>query len=362
MPSTLLLALTTTTGPTRLPPSTLPSTLVHRCSLLRKAQVHRLQLQCDSLACQFLPLSATKPWLLAQGPTAFPPPASHPHGASQPGNARTQEYQRTATIRNQVNLKKPTLKLQNVPGSADRMVICFTFDASAPCRVVIALNAAEETRKGCCLRSEASLPPALAYDKGLEQKFPRSDEVVPAALTLPQSRLQELLSLPAGGDRMPVVIRLEALTDEGRADGRDLHSLEPGSELPHWVQTQTTYARVLREEDGSLGLRVVKQKIWVKGEAYELQEIYGMEQNKGVAMGLPATATGDGLEEVDGNECVICLSASRDTAALPCRHMCMCHQCASALKTQTNKCPICRNEIESLLHIKINKGGASKPA
>ncbi|GFH08487.1 zinc finger protein, RING-type [Haematococcus lacustris] len=323
MPSTLLLALTTTTGPTRLPPSTLPSTL---------------------------------------GPTAFPPPASHPHGASQPGNARTQEYQRTATIRNQVNLKKPTLKLQNVPGSADRMVICFTFDASAPCRVVIALNAAEETRKGCCLRSEASLPPALAYDKGLEQKFPRSDEVVPAALTLPQSRLQELLSLPAGGDRMPVVIRLEALTDEGRADGRDLHSLEPGSELPHWVQTQTTYARVLREEDGSLGLRVVKQKIWVKGEAYELQEIYGMEQNKGVAMGLPATATGDGLEEVDGNECVICLSASRDTAALPCRHMCMCHQCASALKTQTNKCPICRNEIESLLHIKINKGGASKPA
>ncbi|KAJ9526258.1 hypothetical protein QJQ45_009736 [Haematococcus lacustris] len=200
--------------------------------------------------------------------------------------------------------------------------------------VVIALNAAEETRKGCCLRSEASLPPALAYDKGLEQKFPRSDEVVPAALTLPQSRLQELLSLPAGGDRMPVVIRLEALTDEGRADGRDLHSLEPGSELPHWVQTQTTYARVLREEDGSLGLRVVKQKVWVKGEAYELQEIYGMEQNKGVAMGLPATATGDGLEEVDGNECVICLSASRDTAALPCRHMCMCHQCASALKTQ----------------------------
>lgn len=77
------------------------------------------------------------------------------------------------------------------------------------------------------------------------------------------------------------------------------------------------------------------------------QEIYGMEQNK-------AGGSGEGYEDVDGNECVICMSAPRDTTALPCRHMCMCHGCASALKTQTNKCPICRNEIESLLHIKIN--------
>ncbi len=77
-----------------------------------------------------------------------------------------------------------------------------------------------------------------------------------------------------------------------------------------------------------------------------------MEQNN------KAPGGGEGFEDVDGNECVICMSAPRDTTALPCRHMCMCHGCASALKTQTNKCPICRNEIESLLHIKINKPGA----
>ncbi len=73
-----------------------------------------------------------------------------------------------------------------------------------------------------------------------------------------------------------------------------------------------------------------------------------MEQNKA------GGAEESGFDDVDGNECVICMSAPRDTTALPCRHMCMCHGCASALKTQTNKCPICRNEIESLLHIKIN--------
>jgi hypothetical protein len=156
-----------------------------------------------------------------------------------------------------------------------------------------------------------------------------------------QHQLKDLMAAPTGpGDIVPVVVRLEALTDEGRAEGRSMEGLEPGCELPHWVQSQTTYARVVKEEDGSLGLRVMKQKIWVKGESYELQEIYGMEQNRGVAMGTPTgpitapAQTADGFEDVEGNECVICMSASRDTAALPCRHMCMCHGCASALKTQ----------------------------
>lgn len=156
------------------------------------------------------------------------------------------------------------------------------------------------------------------------------------------------------GDTFPVIIRLEALTEEGVAQARSLETLEPGCELPPWVQSQTTYARLIKEDDGSWGLRVIKQKIWVKGTSYELQEIYGMEQNKASTAG----AGGEGYEDVDGNECVICMSAPRDTTALPCRHMCMCHGCASALKTQTNKCPICRNEITSLLHIVVKAPAA----
>jgi len=41
----------------------------------------------------------------------------------------------------------------------------------------------------------------------------------------------------------------------------------------------------VKEEDGSIGICVLGQKIWVKGESYELQEIYGMEQNRGVVEG-----------------------------------------------------------------------------
>jgi hypothetical protein len=46
------------------------------------------------------------------------------------------------------------------------------------------------------------------------------------------------------------------------------------------------------------------------------------------------------------------MSAPRDTTVLPCRHMCICKACAEALRNQTNKCPICRKSMESLLHIK----------
>lgn len=54
-----------------------------------------------------------------------------------------------------------------------------------------------------------------------------------------------------------------------------------------------------------------------------------------------------------GRECVICLAALRDTTVLPCRHMCMCASCARELqRQQVSTCPICRDEIESLLHIK----------
>jgi hypothetical protein len=181
----------------------------------------------------------------------------------------------------------------------------------------------------------------------------------PASNTTTAASASAATSTTTGGDaaaaaswpRYAVLVRLEALTEEGRAEGRSLSELPPGAPLPHWVQSQTTYARLVQESDGSMALRVIKQKIWVRGEAYELQEIYGMERNRpgagaaasgggggegGLVMGAPAAvaAADDGFEDVDGNECVICMGAARDTAALPCRHMCMCHGCAGALRTQ----------------------------
>ena len=99
-------------------------------------------------------------------------------------------------------------------------------------------------------------------------------------------------------------------------------------------------------------VKSVKQKVSVGGQAYELHDIYGISAN----VGDEKTGEEDeaAVDEDDGDSlCVICLSDPRDTAVLPCRHMCLCSDCAQSLRTQSNKCPICRGPVQSLLHIKV---------
>ena len=45
------------------------------------------------------------------------------------------------------------------------------------------------------------------------------------------------------------------------------------------MQSQSTFAALARDEEGRWCARVLKQKIWVEGVSYELQEIYGMENS-----------------------------------------------------------------------------------
>lgn len=56
-----------------------------------------------------------------------------------------------------------------------------------------------------------------------------------------------------------------------------LQELEVGQKQQVWIQSQTTFASVMKNEEGQHICKVLKQKIWVEGISYELQEIYGME-------------------------------------------------------------------------------------
>lgn len=56
-----------------------------------------------------------------------------------------------------------------------------------------------------------------------------------------------------------------------------MQELEVGQKQQVWVQSQTTFACVAKNEEGQHMCKVLKQKIWVEGISYELQEIYGME-------------------------------------------------------------------------------------
>ncbi|THU65428.1 hypothetical protein C4D60_Mb05t03510 [Musa balbisiana] len=108
--------------------------------------------------------------------------------------------------------------------------------------------------------------------------------------------------------------------------------------------SQITQAFFEKKENGEYHVRVVKQILWVNQTRYKLQEIYGI--------GNSVDNDTDGNDP--GKECVICLSEPRDTTVLPCRHMCMCSECAKVLRFQTNRCPICRQPVERLLEIKVN--------
>ena len=248
--------------------------------------------------------------------------------------------------------------MSSSPQDPSKLLISFTFDCSAPCVVSTFVLATEDGAKGNKLTT-AKQPPAphVKYPKGLGHTFPGGSSLVQQQEQ--QQQQQHYIDLELHGDDIgaltspsettfPLVIRLEVITEKGLKEGRTLDGLVPGAEQQPWAQSQTTFAALHKEEDGSWSVRVLKQKIWVEGTSYELQEIYGLEH----AGGRKAASA---AEEAEERLCVICLVNPRDTTVLPCRHMCLCSDCAGELRKQTSKCPICRNQIESLLHIRINK-------
>lgn len=234
-----------------------------------------------------------------------------------------------------------------MPGSPGKLAISFTFDASQPCAVTTFVVATEEPAHGCRLVPAKGDPaPALFYEKGLGLKFPGTSPEG-AQHVIDMGLYEESQLLTAGRDTFPLVVRLETVTDKGRREGHTLQELRPGAEQKGWVQSQTTFAALHREEDGSFAVRAIKQKIWVEGVSYELQEIYGLEQSVAAARAGGAADGADADAENEERLCVICLVNERDTTVLPCRHMCMCHECAQELRKQTSKCPICRNQVGS---------------
>jgi hypothetical protein len=109
-------------------------------------------------------------------------------------------------------------------------------------------------------------------------------------------------------------------------------------------------------------VRPLKQKVQVGDKAYELHELYGIDGARAAAAtassagggsasgsaGAPAAGSGAAARTLAeqslaaGSECVVCLTEPRDTVVLPCRHLCLCDDCAQQLRFATNKCPVCR--------------------
>ncbi|WZZ62744.1 probable E3 ubiquitin-protein ligase LOG2 [Brassica napus] len=287
-------------------------------------------------------------------PPPPPHPYHHPHpwtaggrypyaGAMVPQPQPCVEHQKAVTIRNDVNLKKESLKLEPDPDCPGRFLVSFTFDATVSGRITVIFFAKESEECVLTATKEDVLPPiTMDFEVGLGQKFKQ-----PSGTGIDFSLFEEAeLFKAAEADVYPLAVKAEAAgAPPSGGDGEEAESL--GSK-----NAQITQA-VYEKDKGEVKIRVVKQILWVNETRYELQEIYGI--------GNSVDGDDDSADDANdpGKECVICLSEPRDTTVLPCRHMCMCSGCAKVLRFQTNRCPICRQPVERLLEIKVHGNSGS---
>lgn len=275
---------------------------------------------------------------LGSRPTPFPYP---PPQANDP----------TKTLKSLVNIRRESLRLvrnadqpsaspqsHNMKHYGDgdtnkkpnRYNIEFTFDCDVRCAITIYYFCTEEvTTKGVTYipRDPSMNSETYYYKKGANQLFSQTSHIFD-----PTACAEEDLVYNAEKEVIPIAIHCVA---------------EEGSDEPK--QSHTTIAVIEKHSDGTYVLKALKQKLYVDGLCYLLQEIYGIE-NKNTESAKQQGSDED--TDDNGSECVICMSDVRDTLILPCRHLCLCNGCADSLRYQATNCPICRAPFRALLQIK----------
>ncbi|XP_026501508.1 probable E3 ubiquitin-protein ligase MGRN1 [Vanessa tameamea] len=275
---------------------------------------------------------------LGSRPTPFPYP---PPQSNEP----------TKTLKSLINIRKESLRFVRCPepigkisdtnkigdgvtktiecnGKGTYYNIEFTFDCDVRCAITVFYFCTEEvTPTGVVYypRDPSMTSQTYHYKKGANQQFCQISHVFD-----PSKQPEEDLSYNA--DREIIPIAIYCVVDEGQDEIRQSH---------------TTIAVVEKHSDGTYVLKALKQKLFVDGLCYLLQEIYGIENKN-----LDSKITAEEETEDGGSECVICMCDVRDTLILPCRHLCLCNSCADSLRYQANNCPICRAPFRALLQIR----------
>lgn len=246
----------------------------------------------------------------------------------------------TKTLNSLVNIRKESIRFVKSKEATNRYTVEFVFDADAKCAITIHYLCSEDISPGGMIYAsrEASLTSeTYHYKKGINQLFAQ-----PSHTFNPAAYSDEELAYGGGHEEIPIAIHC-VVEDSSLAGAEELR------------QSHTTICVIDHHADGSYALRALKQKIFVDGLCYLLQEIYGIENKN-----LNKTAAQDDDMEDTGSECVICMCDMRDTLILPCRHLCLCNSCADSLRYQANNCPICRAPFKALLQVRaVQKSSTS---
>lgn len=237
------------------------------------------------------------------------------------------ENQNARKVRNNVNLRKDTLRLEVDEHYPGHSLVSFVFDALSDGSFTIFYFAKEELYcKFVPLLPEAYMPVKIPFQRGMAQKFCQPSGT---GIDLGFFELDDLSKPSPREDVFPLVISAETCSTSFPPDEHS-GDLVPDTS-PH---LQITQAVLEKNNEYSFQVKVIRQILWVNGIRYELREIYGIGNS--VAEGFS--------DNEPGKECVICMTEPTDTTVLPCRHMCMCSECAKTLRLQSNKCPICRQQ------------------
>ncbi|KAF9605537.1 hypothetical protein IFM89_017556 [Coptis chinensis] len=247
------------------------------------------------------------------------------------------DHQMAKKIRNDVNVHKDTIKIEADEENMEGLLVSLTLDALVDGSITIIYFAKEGVDCSFTpLYPDARMLVRVPFQKGLGQKFRQPSGT---GVDLGFFELDDLSKPSPGEDVFPLVILAEACLPLPLSDEQFDHP------RPATSNAQITQAIIEKNSAGAFQAKVIKQILWVDGVRYELREIYGIGKSSETS-----------FDDSDpGKECVICMSEPKDTAVLPCRHMCMCSECAKELRLQTNKCPICRQPIEELIEIRVNK-------
>jgi len=219
------------------------------------------------------------------------------------------------TIKAPVNLNRVSLQLVQREERGTYHVQ-FLFDSTVPCGIRIFFFCDKESK----LPTDV---PCYNFEAGLGQAFVTNEEYYLNTNDKTEDEMKEFIE----NGQYPVIITIEPVTGE-----------EPDNSKEKKIVSQITYAALLDCTD-SFVIKPMEQKIIYGSVSYVVHDIYGIDHT--------STAPPD--------ECVICMTEMRDTVVIPCRHLCVCHQCAQALHYQSNKCPICRGVVRSMIKIKLNK-------
>ena len=232
------------------------------------------------------------------------------------------------------------IKETNETKESNRYNIEFAFDSDVKCAITIHYLCTEQVTTNGLLytpRDAALSSDTYHYKTGANQLFSQSSHLFNPSIFSDEELIYRSIDEKGefdGSALLPVVI--QCVAEEG--------------EEPH--QSHTLIAIVERNNENTYSIKPLKQKLFVDGLTYLLQEIYGIENKNAMTVrGDAALASDDDLED-NSSECVICMSDPRDTLILPCRHLCLCNGCADSLRYQANNCPICRAPFRALLQLK----------